>query len=253
MYIVNQAVVTIKNSSISKNSASVAASNGGGIWNDGSTLYMNNSTVSENRFGGVGGGIYALNTSRTTYTYMYNVTIANNVTGIFGANSAAPGYYGRELSEGVMVNCTIYGNTAGGTGAGGGIRMHGSAKLNVFSSTITNNAGGTGSGIDMSTTGTNEVNLVNTIVAGNTGASTQTAGNGITVSTSIVGSNVYNADGAVVAGATFDAATMLGSLGNHGGLTQTVLPTGTGNPALLYGLNLLQLQLLSINHNLEED
>ncbi|WP_206366992.1 BACON domain-containing protein [Sphingobacterium sp. SGG-5] len=253
MYITNQAVVTIKNSSISKNSASVAASNGGGIWNDGSTLYIYNSTVSENRIGGVGGGVYALNTARTTYTYMYNVTIANNVTGIFGANSAAPGYYGRELSEGVMVNCTIYGNTAGGTGAGGGIRMHGSAKLNVFSSTITNNAGGTGSGIDMSATGTNEVNLFNTIVAGNTGAATQTAGNGITVSTSIVGSNVYDADGVVVAGATFDATTMLGSLGNHGGLTQTVLPIGTGNPALLYGLNLLQLQLLSINHNLEED
>ncbi len=253
MYITNQAVVTIKNSSISKNSASIAASNGGGIWNDGSTLYMYNSTVSENRIGGVGGGIYALNTTRTTYTYMYNVTISNNVTGIFGQNSAAPGYYGRELSEGVMVNCTIYGNTAGGTGAGGGIRMHGVAKLNVFSSTITNNAGGTGSGIDMSATGPNEVNLFNTIVAGNTGAAAQTAGSGITVSTSIVGSNVYDADGAVVAGATFDATTMLGSLGDHGGHTKTVLPTGTGNPATQYGLSLLQLQLLSINHDLEED
>ena len=253
MHVTGQSLVTIKNSSISKNSATIASSNGGGIWNDGSTIYLYNSTINENRIGGVGGGIYAFNTSRTSYTYMYNVTISNNVTGIFGQNSAAPGYYGRELSEGVMVNCTIYGNTAGGTAGGGGIRMHGTAKLNVLSSTIVNNAGGVGSGIDISTTGVNEVNLFNTIVAGNTGAAAQTAGNGITFSTSIIGSNVYDVNGNIITGATFDPATMLGTLADNGGNTKTVLPLGTNNPALVHGMSLLQLQLLSINQNLEED
>ncbi|TZF86286.1 T9SS type A sorting domain-containing protein (plasmid) [Pedobacter sp. BS3] len=241
MYVTNQAIVTIKNSSISKNSATRASSNGGGMWNDGSTIYLYNSTISENRIGGVGGGIYAINTTRTSYTYMYNVTIANNVTGIFGANSAAAGYYGREQSQGVMVNCTVYGNKAGGTGAGGGIQLYGSAKLDVISSTIVNNSGAVGSasvagsGINVTTNGTNILNLYNTIVAGNTGSHGQIEGSVATTSSTIIGDKVYDADGNIIASATFDAATMLNIL---------LLPVGEDNPALTYGMSASSLTAL---------
>src|SRR5699024_6553017 len=47
MYITRQAVVEIAGSSISKNKGLVNTTNGGGIWNDGSTLIMQDSEVNE--------------------------------------------------------------------------------------------------------------------------------------------------------------------------------------------------------------
>lgn len=252
IYVVNQSVVTIKNSSISKNSASVAASNGGGIWNDGSTIYMYNSTVNENRIGGVGAGIYAFNSARTSYTYLYNVTISNNIVGIFGQARDAAGYYGRERSEGVMVNCTVVGNSAA---RGGGIVLYGSAKLDVISSTIANNtaSNAVASGIYVTTTGANILNLHNSIVAGNQGSPTDIDGVISSISSTIVGGDVHDVDGDVLPTETFVPGTMLSDLGNHGGPTQTLVPIGADNPAIKYGFNLMQLQFLAINNQLEEE
>jgi len=248
MYITNNAVVTIKNSSISKNTATVAASNGGGIWNDGSTIYMYNTTVDGNRVGGIGAGIYALNTARVSYTFMYNVTISNNVVGIFGDSRAAAGYYGRERSEGVMVNCTVAGNVAQSNGAG--ISMYGGSKLDIISSTVTGNLSATASGIHNN--GNNTINIHNSIISGNS-SEEQTGGTAISKRAStIIGGTAYDEEGGVIVGASFDASTMIGTLANNGGLTKTILLTGTNNPAMQYGMTVLQLQLLAINDNLEE-
>lgn len=248
MYITNSAVVTIKNSSISNNVATVAGANGGGIWNDGSTIYMYDTTVDGNRVGGVGAGVYALNTARVSYTFMYNVTISNNVVGIFGNSRAAAGYYGRERSEGVMVNCTVAGNVAQGNGAG--ISMYGASKLDIISSTITGNSSATASGIHNN--GNNTINIYNSIVAGNS-SEEQTGGNAISKrSSSIIGGSAYDEDDNIITAASFDASTMLGTLANNGGLTKTILLTGTNNPAIQYGMTALQLQLLAINDSLDE-
>lgn len=257
IYVTEKSVVTLKNCNISNNTGNIAASNGGGIWNDGSTIYMYNTTVNGNRVGGVGAGIYAINTTRPSITQMYNVTISNNVTGIYGANSAAAGYYGRERSEGLMLNCTVHGNAAGGNGAGGGIVLYGTAKLDVINSTITNNSGAVnatavgGSGINVTATGANVLNLYNTIVSGNTGAFGQIEGNVTTKSAVVIGDKVYDNNEALLTGATFDPA-ILGPLGNNGGSTQTVLLLNSTNPASQHGLSLLQLQLLAIKQQIDD-
>ncbi|SMC68401.1 BACON domain-containing protein [Pedobacter nyackensis] len=257
LYVTERAVLTLKNCNISGNTGNIAASNGGGIWNDGSTIYMYNTSVNGNRVGGVGAGVYAIHTTRPSVTQMFNVTISNNVTGIYGANSAAAGYYGRERSEGLMLNCTVSGNAAGGNAAGGGIVLYGSAKLDVINSTITNNSGAVnattagGSGINVTTTGTNVLNLYNSIVSGNKGAFGQIVGTITTKSAVAIGDQVYDNNEALVPNAVFDAA-ILGPLANNGGNTQTVLLLNNTNPATQYGMSLLQLQLLAIKQQLDD-
>lgn len=257
MYVTEKSQLTIRNCSISGNTASIAASNGGGIWNDGSTIYMYNTTVNGNRVGGVGAGVYAINTTRPSITQMYNVTISNNVTGIFGGNSAAAGYYGRERSEGLMLNCTVYGNVAGGNAAGGGIVLYGTAKLDIINSTITKNSGAVnataagGSGINVTTTGVNILNLYNSIVSGNTGNFGQIEGNITVKSAVVIGDKVYDNNETLMSAATFDPAS-LGTLNNNGGNTQTVLLLNSTNPATQYGMSLLQLQLLAIKQQIDD-
>lgn len=97
VYLTGNSHVTFRNTSISNNIGLAATTNGAGIWNDGSTLYMYDSEVTGNRGGGVGGGIYALNTGRTSYNYLFNVTIANNEVGTMGATTrTGAGIYARE-------------------------------------------------------------------------------------------------------------------------------------------------------------
>src|SRR5690606_36941958 len=118
----------------------------------------------------------------------------------------AAGYYGRENSQGVMVNCTVVGNVA--QNAGAGIRMHGGSKLDIISSTVTGNSSSTASGIHNN--GNNTINIYNSIISGNS-SSDQLGGNAIAkTSSSIIGQAAYDDDGDVIAGASFDASTMLG-------------------------------------------
>src|SRR5690606_22813262 len=115
---------------------------------------------------------------------------------------------------------------------------------------ITGNLSATASGIHNN--GNNTINIYNSIVAGNS-SEEQTGGTAIAKRNStIIGGTAYDDEGGIIAGASFDASTMLGALANNGGLTKTVLLTGTNNPAMQYGMTALQLQLLAINDNLEE-
>lgn len=244
LYVFSQSEVIFNNCSIKNNIGTSSSSNGGGIWNDASTIYYNNSTISDNQVGGVGAGIYAYNATLPSINYFFNSTISNNKTGIAGVARAASGYYGRENSIGLMVNCTVYGNTADLDGAG--ISIYGSGKLDIISSTITNNnSGKTGGGIKVNTGAT--LNLYNSIVSGNISVSGEMDVDGIyTKSYSVVTNNVFNQNGVEVPVTIFDAATMLGALTNNGGQTMTCLLLGENNPAVTLGMSSTQLSTLAI-------
>ncbi len=236
--IIDASMVTFNRCQITNNSGT---SNGGALWNDNSTVYLVDCNVSNNStITGVAAGIYGFNAAGgTSTTYMFNTTISNNKS---GAHSA--GYYGRVGSVGIMVNCTVFGNTAGVAGDGGAINLHGGGVLDVISSTITANSARTGGGIRCQANST--INLINSIVSGNLATN---EGNDISTvgtssySQSIVTTKTYDAQGGEnLAAPAFDFTTMLSSLADNGGFTQTCALAGENNPAVTLGMSSSQLE-----------
>lgn len=245
VYIFSFANVDFNNCLIENNTGK---GNGGALWNDGSTVNVKNSSISSNHILGVGAGIYAFNASFSSYTHIVNSTIDNNEA-IHGA-----GYYGREKSVGVIINCTIYGNkTTSVTTGGGGISLYtnnkstNAAKLNIISSTITHNSG---AGIDGGGIRLNDqyckLYINNSVVSGNDNEDISLF-NGARYSkeSSILTQNVFDKDGSEISGKTFDCNTMLGPLDNNGGYTKTCILKGNNNPAMSFGLTQAQLSSLA--------
>lgn len=242
-----ESVVTFKRCDITNNSGT---SNGGGLWNDNSTVYLMDCNVSNNTTKtGVAAGIYGFNTGgATSTTYMFNTTISNNTS---GAHSAA--YYGRAGSVGVMVNCTLFGNKTASNADGGAINLHGGGMLDVISSTITANSARTGGGIRCQANCT--INLINSIVSGNKatieGNDISTVGKS-TYSHTIMGTKIYDAQGVEISASTiFDYTTMLLPLADNGGTTQTCLLIGENNPARTHGMSQMQLTALASTYSPE--
>jgi hypothetical protein len=260
MFITGIANVTFKNSKIANNTGVAETSNGGGIWNDGSYLYMYDSEVSGNRTGGVGGGLYAINTARTSFNYLFNVSINDNAVGATGvASRTGAGIYAREKSKFVIVNSTIYGNNNNGTAGGAGISVYGAATVDLISSTISGNIAGAGnaavgggSGIynNPSPAG-NIVNIYNSIVSGNTGSAKEVGGVHTSVS-SVLGAEILNANGDVVSGQTFDASTAFSVFANYGGYAKSLPLTNSAAAAITVGMSTLQLQVLASNLTLAD-
>lgn len=255
--------VTFRNSAVSNNTGVADGGNGGGIWNDGSTLTMYNSDVSGNRVGGVGGGIYAFNAARVSANNLFNVTIANNEVGAIGnAGRTGAGIYARERSKFVIVNSTIYGNKNNGTNGGAGISVYGVATLDLVNSTVVANVGGPGAGAIQTAGGgsgilnnpahVNVVNISNSIISGNTGSPKEVAG-AHTVNASIIASDVYNTSGAIVSGQTFDPGTAFDAFANYGGFAKTLPLTNSATTAINGGMSTLQLQILASNLALDAD
>ncbi len=258
VYMLAQAEVIMRNTSISNNRG---ISNGGGIWNDGSTLYMYDSEVIGNIANGVGGGIYSLNTGVDTYNYLYNVTIADNQVGAVGFARVGAGIYSRERSRYTIVNCSIYGNKNIGTGFGAGITAYGGSTVDIINTTISNNEGGVGNAASNGGSGVfnnnsptaNTINIYNSIVSGNTGHANEIGGANINLQSSIVGSAVYNYDKAIEAGQSFDPSTMFSPFAQYGTGFGKSLPVLNNTPATLFGMTLLQLQVLGANLDLDEN
>lgn len=236
MYIFEGAKVRMENSTVQNSSCLTGSSNGGGIFVDASTLYLIDSKVINNGTTGVGAGIYSFNSSKPTYTYIYNSLIAGNNNNSLGTNIGRKGggFYGRENSVTVMVNTTIHGNIGG---VGAGVALHGpsgSAKLDLISCTVTGNValtnyGGYEGHADC------VINFHNSIVSGNSGAAE--GFRPATFSNSVFGGTVYGADNAAIPGLTFDYSSMIGALADNGGKTATCLLTGTDNPARTNGMS----------------
>lgn len=253
IYVFSGSKLTFNNCAIENNKGtSVSGGNGGGLWNDGSIIYLINCNVSSNENSGVAGGIYAYNASTASKTYMFNSTIDNNKA------THKAGYYGRENSEAVMVNCTVYGNnTTSVTSSGAGLCLYANAtkaKLDIISCTITNNISvGTADasgGIRINDANCT-LNIYNSIISGNTsnGAIGDIfAATGVTYvkSFSIISTKVYEGSGSEIPGKLFDYSTMLAPFAKNGAQTSNCLLLGDDNPAATLGMSFTQLTTLGI-------
>ncbi|WP_164108396.1 MULTISPECIES: BACON domain-containing protein [Sphingobacterium] len=255
VYITSLADVTMDHVSVKNNYTTIAASNGGGIWNDGSRLVMYDSEVVGNRIGGVGAGLYSLNTAVESVNILYNVTIARNITGIFGNNAVGGGIYAREKSLFYVVNSTIYGNKAGGSAFGGGVALYGATTFHLISSTVSGNEAGTtataagGVGIHNASANNNNLHIYNSLVSGNLrGSWSDIGGNayaGYSVKSSILGTQVLDFDGRPTLG-QFDPEVSFVAFGQHGGFGETFSLKGT-SAASTEGMSSLQLEILANN------
>jgi len=258
MYMLSQSEVTIRNCSVSDNKAT---GNGGGIWNDGSTLYLFDSEITGNIADGVGGGLYSLNVAVTSFNYLYNVTISGNQVGAPGFARVGAGIYSRERSQYKIVNSTIYGNKNVGTGFGAGVTVYGGSTVDIINTTISNNEGGVGntatnggSGIFNNNSPTaNTVNIYNSVVSGNTGHANEIGGANISLQSSIAGSGIYNYEKALVPGQSFDPSTMFLPFAKYGTGYGKTLPVKAGTPAATLGMTNLQLQVAGANLSLDEN
>lgn len=236
--IVAGADVSLTDTEISENECSNG--NGAGLHNEASVVRMDRCTVRGNSASGVCGGVYTFSSSAPSYTYIYNSTLCDNRTDGSKNSRRGGAVYSREYSETVLVNCTVHGNTGGN---GGGIALYGASgkesKMTLVSCTVTGNTSlFVGGGVEFTPYTT--MNVYNTVVSGNTAANggddlvgtntalAATANLPAVLSYAVNGSVVYGAGKAVVAGSSFDPATMLGPLAGNGGPTQTCLLLGGG-------------------------
>lgn len=208
---------------------------GGGLLNNG-MLTLNNSTVSGNAASVDGGGISNLRFSTLT---LNNSTISDNTA--IGRSSG--GIYNEATVT--LNNSTVSGNSAKDVGGGifnnrGTLTLNYSTMANNISDSD-NNGFGDGGGLFNNTSGT--VNLKSSIVAGNrkgtSGTSDATADCGGTMTSqgynltgSSTGCNLSGiGDVNVTPGNVF--TDVLGALANNGGATQThALIVSLSNPAL---------------------
>ena len=152
--IYNFSTLTLISTTVSSSSAMI----GGGIYNDGGTLSLINSTVAGNSVAGStpygGGGILSVGGALS----LTNSTVSDNHAGTSG------GGIDSSANALTLSNSTISGNDA--LEYGGGIFLGNSsdqAQVTVSSSTISANVGGTVGGIYA----VNPVHMNNSIVAGN--------------------------------------------------------------------------------------
>lgn len=240
IYVFSGADVTLHHCTIKKNTGSV---NGGGLWNDASTVTCFNCNFAYNEIGGVGGGIYAYNASYPSKTYLYNTTINQNKAG------HKAGYYGREKSVGVMINCTVYGNvTTRETSGGGGIslytnnRSENAARLDIISSTINRNSGvlNDGGGIRLNDQFC-KLNVYNSVISGNFNEDIALFNNAdFFVRNSVIGEKVYDDSGNVITD-DFMPEMMIEELADNGGFNKTCRLLGSENPAFYHGMNSVEL------------
>ncbi len=249
IYAFANAFVNLNYCTISDN---IGETNGGALWNDASTVTLNNCIIANNKIGGVGAAIYAFNAKSTSKTYIYNTTISHNEAG------HKAGYYGRENSIGLMINCTVYGNVTERLG-GGGIALYAgataatAAKFDIISSTISNNSTKTneGDGIWLNDQFC-DLGVYNTVISGNNQDVSLLNGASYFKRNSIVGTQVFGENGQLISGKFFDPVTMIGDLEDNGGFTKTcLLLGGANNPALEYGMT--RTELLALESVFEPD
>ncbi len=196
---------TLTNVTFSGNSAQ----EGGGMINNNSSPTVTNATFNNNTGTIQGGGLYNYSNSNATLT---NVTFSGNNAALGG------GLYNWNCSNVTLTNVTFSGNTATN---GGGIASHWS-NLSLTNVTVTETISGGGILNDFST----NAQIRNAILWGNTGGQVINQNSGTAaVSDSVVqdgyagGTNIITTD------------PILGTLGNHGGFTQTI-PLQVGSSAI---------------------
>jgi hypothetical protein len=194
------------------------ANNWGGALINNGTLALTNCTLAGNFIDGSGSGGAIENVGTLTLT---GCTLSGNGAGYAGAI--------RNEASCALQNCTLFGNT---------VPANGGAIDNVFGATLNllyctfygNSAGSSGAGIDNYLS---QVNLTNCIIAVNAGQDIYNwSGSTVALGGSNLVQSLVNGGGTVNGAASILAADpLLASLGNYGGLTQT-LPPLPGSPAI---------------------
>ncbi len=222
LYIVNTGNLTLNATTVKDGKATSDPAYGGGIYNDGGTLTLTNSTVSGNTASYGGGGICNYGTATLTnstvsgntassdgggiYNYVGTLTLNNSTVSGNTASSEGGGIY--NYGTATLTNSTVSGNTAS---YGGGIYNVGTLTLN--NSTVSGNTASYGGGI--SNLGT--LTLNNSTVSGNTASSN---GGGIyaalvnrfTLNNSTVSSNSAAGKGGGILFANWSEGTLRSSL-----------------------------------------
>ena len=239
MYAFASASVYMERCKINSNIAVNSNSNAAGLFLDNASAVIHDSEIAFNNAGGVGGGIMTLNAANIE---LYNSVISGNTSRTHGC-----GFYNRTNSKALLVNCVVSDNV-NNTGNGGGIAAHTGTTTDIISSTIVGNKANAGAGIYIYAG--NTVNLHNSIVALNEPAGDEIVMAGTLVrKNSIVGSAVYNDIEEQIGGVTFAAGEMLEKGDNF-----MIVPVGNDNPAIEYGMSVIQLTVLgnSLNPQVEE-
>ena len=252
----NNSNVVLIDTIIENNITSIAGnSNGGGINAINSTISMIRTTINANR-GQFGAGIFADNTT----IYIKDSTISNNVASYYGGGINITNSVN---TEALITNSTISGNIAGFRGGGmfiskaiGGIRLEPIAMLTnvTISNNLSNNAGGIYVNfID------NEVvvKIINTIVAANhvlipDEVSDDPIYPDVVGNFSSLGNNLIgNGNGSFgfahdlndqIGTSEFSINPMLDLLGYYGGSTQTMALLA-GSPAINAGNNAFNISV----------
>ena len=249
VFLKQNGLTKMENVRISNNTCAI---NGGGLWNCGTTLYMNNCTVSDNISGAQAAGFYSIDSGGcASVSRIYNSTFSGNDCTTVQASRSGGGAYIREYSDCVFVGCTFSGNKAGNGGAVQGYGANGKAsRLTLISCTVVgNHADLLGGGISYWNT-FNTTDIYNCIISGNDAPNGPDLGIGSNVTTdpnlsyttTILGNALYTATGVPSGSWTFNATTMLGAFGFNGGVTMTYpLVDIETNPACSQGMSVSQL------------
>jgi parallel beta-helix repeat protein len=194
---------TLTNCSVSGNSAGSGSGpylGGGGLYCESSTTTLTNCSVSGNS-AAFGGGLW----TSDALTTLNNCTLSGNSAALFGGGGM------RTLSSTTTLNnCTVSGNCV--TGGAGGLSLTFSTATLTNTIVAANTAGGNPSDIDGYPEGVNASSSYNLIGPGGSGG--------------LIDGINHNQVGVANPG--------LGSLGDHGGPTQTIDLLG-GSPALNAG------------------
>jgi predicted outer membrane repeat protein len=243
--------VTITSSTIVGNSANFGA----GIDNQqGGALTVTNTTVSNNKAQGYGGGFYGLSSSTTTITnstiadnyayddgggiYLYQMAVLTVTDSTMAGNSANVGGGIENRGTVTVTNCTIAGNSA--TSAGGGSDNDYGGSLTVNNSTIAGNSANMGGGIE----NREWVTVTNCTIAGNSanvgGGNDNDNGGTLTVTNSTMAGNSANVGGGIENRGTLNvtncaiagnSATSAGGGIDNGGTLTVTNSTVAGNSA----------------------
>jgi uncharacterized repeat protein (TIGR03803 family) len=232
--VLNLADLTLDQDVLTGNRETAGGNGGGAVlsWGGGTSLTVNQSTISNNSATWTGGGISLIDGGTLLLT---NSTVSGNTSSRDGGGITV-----QSISHNVSAtveNCTIANNTASQY-SGGGILNIGygkgtSATLTILDSTIAGNhapyAGGVSS---WASSGTVTTKYGNTIFAGNTNGNVPYQSGTLTS----LGHNL-SSDGTgnlTAAGDRPNTAALLAPLGNYGGPTQTMALLA-GSPAIDVG------------------
>jgi hypothetical protein len=208
----NVGTLNIANCVITGNVAKSQTANGGGIQNGG-TMTINLSTIANNQAkgsnGSSGGGIFSFGTLT-----LNNSTVRQNQGFVISGG-------GGLLNQGIAAvnNSTIAANTAA---VGGGINNRG--KITISNSTLSGNTGNMGGNVSNAGTAAAFQNSIvaNSVSGGNCHGAVTSKGYNL----SSDGSCSFNSVGDMNS-----IDPLLGTLGSHGGPTQTI-PLLSGSPAI---------------------